>query len=99
MAARGSIAKQEIIEKLLKTFEGSFLCNGNKELRIPVMENGELIQIKITLTAAKTNVIMEGDLSQPALNSDINENTPTVNEITEEEKNKVVDLLETLNLI
>lgn len=51
MAARGSIAKEEIINKILDTFIGSFI-NG-KEVRIPWREGGEDLQIKVTLTAAK----------------------------------------------
>lgn len=52
--ARGSIAKEEITKKILETFEGSFL--NEKEIRIPIVENGETIQIKVALTAAKVNV-------------------------------------------
>ena len=54
MAARGAESKAKIIEKILTTFENSFQYD--KEVRIPMYENGELIQIKLTLTAAKTNV-------------------------------------------
>ena len=100
--ARGSIAKQEIINKLLKTFEGSFLYNGGKELRIPIMENGELLQIKCALTCAKTNVSLGDDTvllgtqkSSTALN---NQEVSQPMEISKEEKDKVVDLLQILNL-
>ena len=56
MAARGSVLKQEVATKILAAFPGSFLYNDGKEIRIPVMENGEEIQIKVALTAAKENV-------------------------------------------
>ena len=59
MAARGSLAKATITEKILSTFDGSFLYNDGKEIRIPIIENGEVIQIKVALTAAKTNVNVE----------------------------------------
>jgi hypothetical protein len=49
--ARGSESKENITKKLLETFCGSFV-NG-KEIRVPMVENGEVIEIKITLTAAK----------------------------------------------
>lgn len=53
MAARGSEAKQKIINDLLRNYEGSFL-NGGKELRIPMKEsNSETVEIKVTLTCAK----------------------------------------------
>ena len=39
MAARGSIAKEEVMNKNLATFPGAFMYE--KELRIPMVENGE----------------------------------------------------------
>lgn len=54
IAAKGAISKEIIINEIIKTFEGSFL-NG-KELRIPMVENGEQIEIKVTLTCAKNLV-------------------------------------------
>ena len=36
-----------------------------KELRIPMMENGEELQIKVTLTAAKNMVAAGGDTAIP----------------------------------
>ena len=59
--ARGSEAKKIVIDKLLETFENSFLYNDGKEVRIPIEENGEEIQIKVALTAAKENVLPGGD--------------------------------------
>lgn len=53
MAAKGSIAKEEIGQKILNTFEGSFMCPDGKTIRIPTIENGETIEIKVALTAAK----------------------------------------------
>lgn len=63
--ARGQIAKTEIIDILLKTFDGAFLYNDGKEVRIPKTEDGEQIQIKITLTCAKDNVIPGADTAVP----------------------------------
>lgn len=56
MAAKGSILKKEVSEKILKAFPGSFLYNDGKEIRINGLENGERLQIKVTLTAAKVAV-------------------------------------------
>ena len=63
MAARGSIAKEEITNQILTHFSGAF--KHEKEIRIPVMENGELIQIKCVLTAAKVNVDAGSDTALP----------------------------------
>ena len=56
--AKGSSSKELITEVLLGVFKGSFV-NG-KEIRIPVLENGEAIQIKVTLTAAKDLISADG---------------------------------------
>ena len=60
--AKGVIAKEFIKEKLLETFEGSFVYNNGKEVRIPYEENGELVQIKVALTAAKEAVSADGEV-------------------------------------
>ena len=54
MAARGAWSKEQVWNKILETFPGSFV--NEKEIRIPMIENGDRIEIKVTLTAAKTNV-------------------------------------------
>ena len=40
MALKGTIAKKEITDKILAAFEGSFLYNDGKEIRIPFVEEG-----------------------------------------------------------
>ena len=54
MAARGQESKDKIKAKIFEVFEDAF--ENGKEIRIPMEENGETIEIKITLTAAKVNV-------------------------------------------
>ena len=105
MAARGSIAKTEIIKKILETFNDSFLID--KEIRIPIMEDGEEIQIKVTLTAAKVNIpnpnvkgvnSSSSNLSQS--NNDLNfvESTPISiqKEPTQEEKDRLKEIISQL---
>ena len=102
--AKGSLAKQEIFEKMLKDFEGSFIYNSGKELRINWEENGAPVQIKVTLTAAKEAVTPEGEVEKAAAAAqetatESNFPTPkTVVEPTEEEKKNVEDLLKALGL-
>ena len=106
MAARGSIAKEEITNKILAEFPGSFKFD--KEIRVPVMENGELVQIKITLTAAKVNVENGGDTVTPgadlikgmtqAVEGQVADSTTMSIEPTPEEKENVRILLSKLNL-
>lgn len=71
MAARGSQAKAEIQKKILETFPGSFITD--KMIRIPMTEDGEVIQIKCTLTAAKNIIDLQPKVTPtaPAANSDV----------------------------
>lgn len=102
MAARGAIAKEQITQQILEAFAGSFKYD--KEIRIPIMENGEQIQIKVTLTAAKTNVeggsdtALPGEVATPtATAKPLKENT-VVAEVTEEEKQNVMKAMAALGL-
>ena len=58
--AKGSIAKEIVFNKLLESFPGSFMYNDGKECRINIEENGDIVQIKVALTAAKTPVEPDG---------------------------------------
>lgn len=108
--ARGAVSKQEVTKKILSNFEGSFTYNDGKEIRIPMMEDGELIQIKVALTAAKENVNPGDDNALPGQNNVVQTETGPVFvhtvskeetkivEPTEEEKQNVQDLLKSLGL-
>ena len=102
MAARGAVAKEQITQKILEMFDGAFKYE--KEIRIPVEENGETIQIKVTLTAAKNNVEFGGDTALPGetkpmttITGNVVKDTPKdLVEPTEEEKENVAKLVATL---
>lgn len=103
--AKGAIAKKNILDKILETFEGSFLWNNGKELRIPFDEEGNLVQIKVALTCAKENVYPEGQEmeaaaapSETGLSNSVTEPVK-IAEPTEEEKKNVEDLLKSLGLV
>lgn len=102
---RGALAKSEIFEKMLEVFEGSFMYNSGKELRIPWEENGNELQIKVALTCAKDMVSPTGEtVVKPAATH--KEEEPLVGfpapkkrvEVSEEEKKNVEDLLVALGL-
>lgn len=95
--AKGSILKQEITNKILETFPGSFLYNNGKEIRICGNENGELLQVKVTLTCAKENVEVGNDNNIAIAANNVVDNNVTV-EPTQEEKDNVRRLMEALNL-
>ena len=107
MAARGSLAKEQITNQILAAFPGSFKYD--KEIRVPVEENGEIVQIKLTLTAAKVNVEAGGDTVLPGSIKVGSSNTPItpvprvepareVMQPTAEEKHNVSELLNMLGL-
>lgn len=50
--AKGSASKEIIFAKMQEMFSGSFMAD-SKTLRIPMEEDGQIIEIKVTLTAAK----------------------------------------------
>lgn len=101
--AKGQQLKKDIQNKILEIFPGSFLYNDAKEIRICGTEGGELVQIKVTLTCAKENVeigadnAIPGDFPAPKMTTPTPErNTPV--QPTEDEKQKVADLLKSLGL-
>lgn len=104
MAAKGSVLKEEITNKILECFPGSFRYD--KEIRIPGIENSENLQIKITLTCAKVNVENGGDIAVPGAATATKTATASVspaptgfmNEPTAEEKQAVADLISKLGL-
>lgn len=91
--AKGQESKEKIKQVLQEIFPAMFSPDG-KELRIPVIENGETVEIKVALTCAKENLGGEGAVV--AAKSD-----PTTVEqltVTEEEKEQIKQLMERLGL-
>lgn len=102
MALKGAAAKEIVAKKILDTFPGSFQYE--KEIRIPMEENGEVVQIKCTLTCAKVNVGQNDDIAIPgAVSNEINFGTNTTTaeshiEASQEEKDTVSRLAKMLDL-
>lgn len=106
--AKGSVAKSEVYNKIMEIFPGSFMYNSDKELRINTTENGELVQLKLVLTASKTIVeneisstssIVEDDCDFPLPWNTVPEEPVKKNlEVTQEEKDELSNLMKVLNL-
>ena len=104
--ARGAASKEQVMAGILAAFPGSFKYD--KEIRIPMNEDGEIIQIKCVLTAAKVNVENGGDTAVPGAATATATKTVTasaspapagfMNEPTAEEKQAVADLVSKLGL-
>jgi hypothetical protein len=100
MAAKGTEAKKIIMNKILESFPNSFLYNDGKEIRINIQENGEIVQIKVALTCAKTPVggdgastFVEGETPQTTTPQEVE-----ISEPTEDEKARLKVLMEKLGM-
>ena len=99
--AKGAESKALVTKKILEIFEGAF--EYNKELRIPLIEGGEQVQIKVTLTCAKENVecgmdnATPGDFPASPTQAPTPTNTTPIAP-TDEEKQRVSDLMKMLGL-
>ena len=106
--AKGSESKSIFYAKILETFEGSFMYNDGKEIRIPFKEDGKDIQLKIVATCAKDNVEPGGDAAVPGIKATkvtiadgaepIFKDVSATVEPSAEELNAVSNLMESLGL-
>ena len=103
--AKGQLAKKAIAQDILKAFEGSFLYNNDKEIRINTIEDGQPVQIKVTLTASKDIVAPGDDVALPGTNETVvvdNTTSTIINkepiQPTVEEKQKIKDLLAAIGM-
>ena len=92
MAARGAEVKEKLTNVLTKLFPESFM--DGKVLRIPMKENGEIVEIKVTLTAAKDVL---GGASADTFTS--NSVTPIYDMPTDEEIEEVKKYLSSMGMI
>ena len=105
MAARGQIAKDTITKKLEEAFGKDFLGIYDKKIYVQAKENGEMVQIAITMTCPKTPVAAVPQTTNGLLDFDKMLENKSVTatefkpaEITQEEKETIEDLLKKLNL-
>lgn len=103
--AKGADSKTIVIKKILETFPDSFLYNNDKEIRIPMKENGETIEIKVVLSCAKTPVAGAASAALDWSNPSATEvgyvataSQQTATEISEEDRRKVQELMTKLGL-
>lgn len=97
--AKGAESKEKIVQKILDTFENSFPYE--KEIRIPMVENGEDIEIKVTLTCAKVNVGSGTNVATPVTDftKSVGANVAPISEPTAEERETISNLLKSLDLL
>ena len=113
MAAKGTLSKIEVGNKIIEVFGENAFWNGEgKEIRINTKENGEELQIKVALTVSKTAVEPGAADAIPGVKPLITPAIPTGNapsfpepaatgekvEVSEAEKAAVADLMASLGL-
>ena len=107
MAAKGTESKNVLFAKLQEVYPNAFWEDQGKILRVPMDENGQRVEIKVTLTAAKTNLggdeiasaFDNGPVAMPIpsqTTTAVNESNLT--EPTEEEKQNIESLIKALGL-
>ena len=94
--AKGSESKDAIYKKLFEVLPNAFMEDA-KIMRIPMKENGETIEIKVTLTAAK-NILGGESMTEVAENKESIKVESDLTEPSEEEKQNVISLLERLGM-
>lgn len=93
--ARGADSKNIVIAKIQEMFPNAFFVDG-KELRIPMIEGDEEVQLKVGLTCAKENVPHDGAVTSTAA---IGAETPaTPVEVSQEEKDRIQSMMAKLKL-
>ena len=102
--AKGNIAKQNVAKKIAEVFGSDFVGEFDKKLYLWSEENGEKVQIAISMTCPK-NPIESGNLinyqAEPGNRLNFEDSTPVVQEkkeITEDEKKHIADLMAKLGL-
>lgn len=99
MAARGSIAKAKVAEKLRETFGDSWIGEVDKKYYIWEDDGGQNVQIAFTLTCPKVEVEAPGETKESStapVEAAVEDNTPL--EMTPEEEQTIQTLLERLGL-
>ena len=91
--ARGAISKTLIGTAILQVFPGSFIDSDGKTIRIPTTVEGEPIEVKLTMTAAKD--LIGG---QARLDTATKQASPQNREMTEQEIIEVRELITRLGL-
>lgn len=103
--AKGAIAKAEVTKKIAAAFGANYLGEFDKKIYITAMENGETIQVAISLTCPKVPVVVNntvqiGDFNfeEPTTITTTAATSFTPAEFSDEERDNVAALMERLGL-
>lgn len=96
--AKGAIAKESVIKKITEAFGADYLGEVDKKYYVQAEENGEMVQVALSLTCPKTPVAFSGyvSVSGPA---EMPVEAPRASiEISDDEKKNIADLIARLGL-
>jgi hypothetical protein len=105
--AKGQIAKDLVEKKIIAAFGADYVCTADKKIYVQALENGEKVQIAISLTCPKVPIVVDntvqiGDYNfeDPTPNSitTVAASGPVSAEISDEERATVAALMERLGL-
>lgn len=102
MAAKGTIAKQNVIDTIKNAFGENYIGEFNKKIYVWADDGGEKIQISISLTCPKAAIDVQ-PVKKVSTGSVINfeedaEMPAEAIEITEDERNNIEKIMKILNL-
>lgn len=105
--AKGNIAKENLINKIIESLEESYLGTYDKKYYFVMPENGEKVQIAISMTCPKTPVEFSTAVETDG-DWDFSDDKPKASavavtnaapaEITEQEQQNIADLMARLGL-
>ena len=102
--AKGTIAKEAVEKKIAAAFGNDYIGIYDKKIYVWAKDNGENVQIAISLTCPKVQVEAHTTTSLGDFNFEDDSNTVIAAagyqpaEITDEERARVEDLMKTLGL-
>lgn len=108
MAAKGTLAKENVVKILSDAFGSNFIGEFDKKIYVYANDGGEMVQIAISLTCPKNPIQVDTTVTTASGDWDFSDN-PKVNttiavanaapaEITEEEKENIAALMARLGL-
>ena len=108
MAAKGTLAKENVVKILSQAFGDNFIGEFDKKVYVYANDGGEMVQIAISLTCPKNPIQVDTSVTTTTGDWDFSDN-PKINttvavanaapaEITAEEKANIADLMAKLGL-
>lgn len=102
--AKGQIAKEKVVNKIAEAFGSDFIGIYDKKYYVWSQEDGERVQVAISLTCPKNQVLLKETEQDHNWGDDATKDMQTVvdkfepAEITEEEKNNIIEMMARLGL-